>query len=128
RRSTGHDWRAPLARQSWDFEVYQWSVLLPAEHIGIVDVSRDHRARYRNLNGARRIVVEDRHHARFEPVSGSEPLRVDDLRVAYLLVGRPVLEDHIERELERPRVLAAYQFGDLPELGHCLGSNRCSHL
>src|SRR6185369_9610373 len=102
--------------RSRDLQIHKRPVLLAAEDVVVVDVARDGRAGDGDLDGGRGVVVDDRDDFRPEAVGAREPLRVDDARVAHLLVGGAVLHDDVEGQLERTGVLAADQLRDLPEL------------
>src|SRR6476619_4870210 len=111
---------------SWHLDIHQRPVLLPTIDIRIVDIARNRGTWNGDLDRIRRVVVDDRNHLRRQAVGAREPLGADELRVAHLEIALAVLEYDVERELERTRVLAAYELRQLPEFRHLtLSRTRC---
>src|SRR5690348_3509734 len=100
---------------SWDFNVNQRRVLLPAVSVAVARIALEDGARDRYLDRERIVAEENLHLFRLEAVALRDHFAAERARSLYAFVDGSVVEHDIERQLERPGVLAADQSGNLGE-------------
>src|SRR5579864_5290238 len=99
---------------------HQKPVKLSAINIGVAYITRKNRTRDRNLYGEKRFDHEELHTLQIHFVKLRDQFRGELAAGHHLAKTIFILEHDVEGQLKRPGILAANQFGKLPELAHFL--------